>query len=361
MGFRPGAGGIGRVMSNLANGLAQAGARVDLLLPEGDFPDLARLAPAVAAHRLPGTDDRQRARVLAAYLMDPGPVAVLSNRDSASALAVRARGLARSPTRLAFRVGTTVTEKLRRHPSPVRLWRRHRLRRLYRQADVLIANSSGVADDLRALLGGAAPPIETLPNPVDPGELRRLASTPVEHPWLGERTIPVLISVGRLVGAKDYPTLLRAFARVRGRRPCRLIIVGDGGQRERLVRLAGELGVGPDVDLPGYAANPFALVARASLFVLSSRFEGSPNALLEALAVGTPAVATDCRSGPREILGGGRYGPLVPVGDPEALASAILATLEHPPQRHALDQALAPYDAAASVRRYLEVLIARHA
>lgn len=133
----------------------------------------------------------------------------------------------------------------------------------------------------------------------------------------------------------------------------RLVIFGEGRQRRRLSALAEHLGIAERIALPGFSDNPFAHVARADAFVLSSRFEGSPNALLEALAVGTPAIATDCPSGPREILGDGRYGPLVPIGDPRALADAILATLENPPAAALLDQAAERYALDRAVRAYL--------
>jgi glycosyltransferase involved in cell wall biosynthesis len=164
-----------------------------------------------------------------------------------------------------------------------------------------------------------------------------------------------LISVGRLSRVKDHACLLRAFALLPGKGD-RLLILGEGKQRRELEALAKQLGVADRVDFPGHASNPFAHVARADLFVLSSRFEGFGNALLEALIVGTPAVSTDCPSGPREILGGGRYGRLVPVGDPAMLAEAMLATIRDPPTPELLEEAVARLELDRAVPQYLAAL-----
>jgi len=164
------------------------------------------------------------------------------------------------------------------------------------------------------------------------------------------------MGIGRLTRQKDFPTLIRAFATLRRVRPLRLIILGEGRDRAPLEQLAAREGVGGDVALPGFQPNPYAWLARARLFVLSSAWEGSPNALTEAMALGVPVVSTDCRSGPRELLEAGRFGPLVPVGDADALAAAMRATLDHPLPPETLKAAVAEYDAVTSARRYLEVL-----
>ncbi|MGB5494721.1 MAG: glycosyltransferase, partial [Sedimenticolaceae bacterium] len=168
--------------------------------------------------------------------------------------------------------------------------------------------------------------------------------------------VPVILGAGRLTEQKDFATLLRAFARMQALRPVRLVILGEGRLRGELERLADELGVGDRVALPGFTTNPYAWLARAALFVLSSAWEGSPNVLTEALALGVPSVATDCPSGPRELLAGGRYGALVAVGDPGGLAEAMLATLEAPLPAGQLRQAVSDYTAEAAALGYLGAL-----
>jgi glycosyltransferase involved in cell wall biosynthesis len=213
-----------------------------------------------------------------------------------------------------------------------------------------------VAADTRCLTGLPADRVVVIRNPVVTPAVDVLSREPVLHPWFRQTAIPVIMGAGRLTAQKDFPLLIRAVARVRKQRPCRLVILGQGELRGELEALAESLGIGSEVWLAGHVANPLAFMAKASVFVLSSIWEGSPNVLTEALAVGTPAVATDCPSGPREILGGGEFGPLVPVGDLPALADAILATLNNPLPATVLRRAVAEYSSHTSARRYLEVL-----
>jgi glycosyltransferase involved in cell wall biosynthesis len=140
---------------------------------------------------------------------------------------------------------------------------------------------------------------------------------------------------------------------VRAERECRLVIVGEGKHRKRLLTLARQLGVAGDLDLPGFVANAVAYMSRAALFVLSSRWEGFGNVLVEALACGTPVVSTDCPSGPAEILQQGVYGPLVRPGDAKALGRAMLASLRSPLDARFLMQAAAPYTLDRSCDAYL--------
>jgi glycosyltransferase involved in cell wall biosynthesis len=168
----------------------------------------------------------------------------------------------------------------------------------------------------------------------------------------------VILGVGRLTPAKDFPTLLRAFARVRQVRAVRLVILGEGELRGTLEALVRDLGLEDSVSLPGFVQNPYAYMARAKLFVLSSAWEGFGSALVEAMACGLPVVSTDC-GGPSEILEGGMYGRLVPVGDPQALAEAILTALVEPPQADLLRARAEDFSVEKIADQYLEVLCPR--
>jgi glycosyltransferase involved in cell wall biosynthesis len=198
----------------------------------------------------------------------------------------------------------------------------------YPWADGIVAVSQGVADDLAQQIGIPRERIQVILNPIVTPELQRKAKAPLEHPWFSPGQPPVVLAVGRLHPQKDYPTLLEAFAQVRQARPARLLILGEGGERSRLEALIHQLGLEEDVSLPGFVENPFAYMSHASVFVLSSRWEGLPTVLIEALYCGAPLVATDCPSGPREILANGQYGRLVPVSDVRALAKAVEVTLD---------------------------------
>ncbi|MFP4684173.1 MAG: glycosyltransferase, partial [Ectothiorhodospira sp.] len=239
-----------------------------------------------------------------------------------------------------------------------RTWENFNQCRSCRMADHLIAVSEGVAVDTARRCRLPASSICVAHNPVvSPALLERAQESP-GHDWLesADEYPPVIMGCGALRRQKDFMTLIRGFAKLRKTRPCRLIIIGEGRQRQRLEALAGMLGVDRDIDLVGHRHNPHALMARARLFVLSSRWEGSPNVLTEALALGIPVVSTDCPSGPREILQDGRLGPLVPIGDDEAMAAAMERVLDNPPEPQELRRAAEPYRVERSVTAYLEAM-----
>jgi glycosyltransferase involved in cell wall biosynthesis len=167
---------------------------------------------------------------------------------------------------------------------------------------------------------------------------------------------PVILSAGRLVAKKDLATLLRAFARVREAERARLIILGEGRERSRLEGLAHKLGIAQDLKIVGWVANPYAYMARAAVFASSSIREGFGNVLVEALACGCPVVATDCPSGPAEILGDGRYGRLVAPSDAEALAAALLDALLSRPDPDLLQRRAQVFTAQHATDIYLDLL-----
>jgi len=199
----------------------------------------------------------------------------------------------------------------------------------YRRADVIAAVSEGVARDLADVLGLSPARIRVVGNPIVDDDLAVLAAAPVAHPWLAPRAAePAIVACGRLVEIKDYPTLLDAFSRIRAARPAKLLVLGDGPLRGELRARAGRLGLGDHVDFLGFDKNPFPYLARARLLLHASRAEGLPGVLIQAMACGTPVVATDCDFGPREVIAApGRDGFLVPVGDAAALADRALRLL----------------------------------
>jgi glycosyltransferase involved in cell wall biosynthesis len=225
----------------------------------------------------------------------------------------------------------------------------------YRFADAVIANSKAVAADLGRLMHLPDQRVHVIYNPLDIETIERLSQEPPHHPWLDTGTTPLIVSVGSLTALKNFPTLVRAFALVRQRRVCRLAILGEGPERARLEALVREQGLVDDVCLPGFMRNPFAWMRHARVFVSSSLTEGCPNAVMQALACGTPVVSTDV-GGSAEILDGGRWGRLVSAEDPCRMAEAVESTLDapaHPEVRQrAQDFALRP-----TALQYLRVLL----
>jgi glycosyltransferase involved in cell wall biosynthesis len=352
-----GEGGVERMVLNLVHAFAAVPElAVDLVLIRDESRHLRSLPANVRVVRLGVRHSALAVPAIARYLRRERPAALLAAKDRAGRAALLARGLSGVGTRVVVRLGTTLSEAIRDRSAPRRWLRYLPIRALYRHADAIVAVSAGVAADVLATARVPAELVRVVLNPVITPDLLRQAAAPVDHPWLADPAVPVVLGMGRLTRQKDFPTLLRAFAQARRRRPLRLIVLGEGRDRAQLAQLADREGIAADVDLAGFQANPYAWLARSRLFVLSSAWEGSPNALTEAMALGVPVVSTDCRSGPRELLEGGRFGPLVPVGDADALAAAMLDTLDHPLPPETLRAAVREYEAQTSARHYLRVL-----
>ncbi len=353
-----GDGGVERMMNNLVRGFLDAGYEVDVVVLKTRGGHFQALPPGANVVSLGTRHAWLAVPALARYLRRVRPAALLAAKDRAGRAALRARRRAGVSTRIVLRIGNTLSASLAGR-SAIRRWLRYRpIRRLYPLADAIVAVSRGVADDVVATAGVDPERVHVIANPVIMPGLADGAETLPDHPWLRDRDRPVILAVGRLTRQKDFPTLLRALARVLAERPVRLVILGDGEDRAALLRLARELDVADAIDLPGFVDTVYAWMAHADLFVLSSAWEGSPNALTEALYLGASVVSTDCPSGPREILDGGRIAPLVPVGDDAALAQAILATLQTSPDPGTLRAAAAEYTLERSAARYLELLTA---
>ncbi|QID19699.1 glycosyltransferase [Nitrogeniibacter mangrovi] len=341
---------------NLVDAFAACGYGVDLLAIRADSAHLGQLPAGVELIDLGVRHSGLAIFPLARYLRRVRPAALLAAKDRAIRAAVLARRLAGTSTRIVGRLGTNLSAALEGRAGVSRWLRVAPMRWIYPSVDTVVCVSEGVREDTARLTGLSAGQLTVIRNPVVTPRLASLAAEAVDHPWAHGAEVPLILGAGRLTEQKDFDTLVRAFAIVRRQRPARLVILGDGRLRGRLEARIAELGLGEDVALPGFTPNPYAWMARASLFVLSSAWEGSPNVLTEALALGTPSVATDCPSGPREVLAGGRFGPLVPVGDAEAMGAAMLATLADPLPGPTLRSAVADYHRDASAAAYLAAL-----
>ncbi|HEU4885892.1 MAG TPA: glycosyltransferase [Longimicrobium sp.] len=327
-----GGGGAEKHLVRVANALDRGRFRVSVAVARGGGSYEGELAADVRYHPLPGGRMRSAARPLRRLLAAERPDVLCSFMDHANCVALLAsRGLAGRPAVVAG-VQNPPSAALRSVPAPVRGAIRAGMRALYPRADAVVALSRGVGDELQRMIPGLAGRVSVIPNAgMDEDAPPPLA--PATRP-AGED--PVLVACGRLVPQKAYPVLLRALARVRERVPARLRILGEGPLRDELGALAASLGVDGAVSFEGFRPDPAAYMAEADVFVLSSEYEGFGNVIVEAMAAGAPVVATDCPYGPGEILEGGRHGVLVPPGDPEALAAALLRVLGDPALRERL-------------------------
>lgn len=349
-------GGAQRVMVNLVGAFTKRGLKVDLVLAQAEGPYLSEVPEAIRVV------DLEAARVVATlpglvrYLRRERPAVLLSAMDHANVVVLWAKRLAGVPTRIVVTVHTTLSHSTRSAPNARGRWIPYFVRWFYPWADAIVAVSQGVADDLVQTAGLARDRIQVIHNPVVTLELLEKAKAPLDDDWFGPGEPPVILGVGRLTKAKDFPTLIRAFARVHNQCPARLMILGEGEDRPALEDLVRELDLEADVALPGFVDNPYAYMARAAVFVLSSAWEGFGNVLVEAMAVGTPVVSTDCPGGPAEIMDGGKYGSLVPVGDVAALAGAVSAALDKTYQTERLKRRAEEFNLERITRQYMEVL-----
>lgn len=323
-------GGVGKMRLHLMNEIAARGFSVDLVLADMSSPYMPMVHPAVRKVKIASADGVKGVPSMAWYLARNKPRVMLTQRVRLNVLALRAKRLIGSDTRIVVTVNVNMSSKFEDQSPQKRARQIQHLQKWFPRNDGIISVSTGVAEDAARLIGIPVSRIRVIQNPTITPDLLPRAAEPLDHPWFQPGQPPVALGVGRLMKEKDFPTLIRAFALLRARRACRLVILGEGPDRASLEALVAEMGLQSDVALPGFATNPYAYMARAAMFVLSSTREGSPNALTEALAVGVPLVSTDCPNGPPDVLEGGRHGLLVPMRDPPALAAAMEQTLDRP-------------------------------
>lgn len=321
-------GGAERVLLNLARGFVQQGLKVDMVLAVSSGALLKQLPTEIRLIDLKAESKISILPKLVEYLRTENPASMLAALHYPCEIALLAKRIARVSTRiivsehnhLSLEAKRVSQLSVRLTPLAARL--------LYPFADGIISVSQGVKEDLAKVTNLPQKRIDLIYNPVITPELFVKAREKVNHPWFQSEEPPVILAVGRLHKQKDYPTLLRAFVRVRQVRPCRLVILGEGPEKDNLNKLINELGIEKDVTMLGFVDNPYAYMANSRVFVLSSAWEGFGNVIAEALAVGTPVVSTNCKSGPAEILKNGKYGELIPVGNTKAMAEAILKVLK---------------------------------
>lgn len=342
-------GGAETNMITIGNELHRRGHDVTIITVDPTGPCTSQIHEGVDVKELGGTHIIGITHHLRKYLQTTNTDVLLSTMEVPNLITIFAT---RSPLSvpIVLRIASVYSErdrsgKLRFIPFLKRI--------AYPKANAIITISDGVAVDISDTTGINVKDLTTIYNPVYEPAIPELASEPINHPWFSDET-PLVIGVGNMKPAKDFPTLLRAVARSP---EVRLVILGRSSGRDDLEHLAGELGIKDRVDFPGFVDNPYAYMAKADVFVLSSAWEGFGNVLVEAMACGTPVVSTDCPGGPSEILDGGEYGPLVPVGDDEAMAKAIKAVLADPIDSSALQSRAKDFAIEPIVDQYEDVLL----
>ena len=283
--------------------------------------------------------------LFAAYLKEKSPDQVFATLTYTTITALWAKKLAGYRGRLVVRQANS-TENQANQSLPVRLWNWVGYNCCYRWADTIMVNSRNSELEMLEMLPSLAAKLCLVYNPVIVcNQLDRRES---------EEAVPMVLASGRFAMQKDYPTLLRAFKLVIAQQSARLVVLGNGPQRNEIEALIAELGIGDSVELAGYVTNTKDYYARASVFVLSSRWEGFPNVLVEALSAGVPTVTTDGKGASREIVEPILPGNVVPVGDVHVLAHRIVKTLSMKPNGEAYrDYIRQRFDLPVIAKQYL--------
>jgi glycosyltransferase involved in cell wall biosynthesis len=345
--------GVALAQHRFARALAAAGHDVDLVVGRIDAGLTVPASPGVRVVELGLPHARQMVRPLWRYLRQDKPDVVFSAEDHLNTLVTLTAWAAGSRAKISGSSRVTPFDTYSNKPFTKRWLLKHLSRLSFRRADVLTCVSKDMVNQYRETFGALAPHV-AIYNIVDDAASRQRMLEPVSEAWLAAKTLPVVIAAGMLAEWKGFADLIAAFAEVRT--PARLIILGEGPLRSELEAQIATLGIGDRVKLTGHTTNALAHFARSDVFVLSSRVEGLPNVLVEAMMCGCTPVSTDCPTGPREVLDGGRYGALVPVGDRPALARAIDHALAKPTSPELLAEAIRPFEEATVIAHHFRAL-----
>lgn len=344
-------GGAERVAINILKGMQEPNISLDLVVASAEGSYLKQVPKQIHIVNLAVERTIKAILPLSRYLRKERPDVLVSHMNHVNVVAVLAKELARIGTKLILVEHNTLSQE-----KPIFFRGRFvplLMKQLYPRANAIVGVSKGVASDLECQLGLTKGSVNVIYNPVVDEELIAKAKAPLNHPWFQEGSPPVFLAVGRLTEQKDFPTLIKAFALLRKERLARLLILGEGESRPELELMINILDIAEDVSLPGFTNNPFAYMYNASAFVLSSRWEGLANVLIEAMACACPVIATDCPNGPKEILEAGKYGALVPVGNAVALYRAMLEILDNPIGKDVLVQRAMFFSVEKSANEYL--------
>lgn len=351
-------GGIGRNIVNLANAWSRFGVSVDVVLDRADGSYVGMLDERVEVHVSGGSHPVRKVPWLAAYLRRRRPDALLTPVPRHTVWALRARTLSRHGVSIFANVHNNYEVTLERLTPKKRASRVRSLARHYPRTQGVIAVSRGAADAFGRVIGGLPRNTVSLPNPVNVEEVHRLAQGAGQN--CDTSAAPTFCFLGRFNVQKNVPLLLDAFDRLRGERSARLRLIGSGEEEGVIRDRVAHSPYAADIELLGHQANPYPFLAASAALVLSSNWEGFGNVLIEAMALGVQVVATDCPSGPREIIGESGSGFLSPVGDVEALAAAMAKSLDTPVPADRLHSEAARYDVGPVATAYLDFMRERH-
>ncbi|MEC4620511.1 glycosyltransferase [Bacillus paranthracis] len=348
-------GGVERMTLNLSQELSDRGYDVDLIVCNLKGGYVKEIPSSVNVYNLDVNKGILSIFKLKKYLKSRKPEVFISAKDYLNIIAIIAKLLSRIKTNLIVSTRVNISTQL----SHGFTWKLKIISSLikyfYPYANKVVAVSEGVKADLMKLTKLNSKDINVIYNPVITKGLEEKLAEEIYHPWLESTNIPVIVTVARLHPQKDLQTLLKAMAIIKKTKEVRLIVVGDGPERNKLDNFISELKLENSVSLVGFKANPYPYLKKSSLFVLSSLYEGFGNVLVEALFAGIPIVSTDCPSGPAEILNNGEFGILVPVGNADELAKAIIKKLEQEKNIESLQARANEFTVQRALEKYISL------
>jgi glycosyltransferase involved in cell wall biosynthesis len=346
--------GVPLAQIRFARALASKGHDVDFLVgridPEYEFPEVV----GVNVVKLNRPNVRSMLLPLFRYLRSEKPDVVFSAEDHLNSIVLLAAILSGSKAKISGSSRVTPFDTYSNEIFTKRWFLKQLTRMVMWRADVLTCVSKDMVDQYRQVF--TSPPHVCIYNIIDDKQSRMRMQDTIEHAWALRKDIPLLVAAGRLAPWKGFADLIRAMRIVTSTRPVRLLILGDGPSHDELKELISALDLTDSIELHGYVENPLKFFARANVFVLSSLVEGLPNVLVEAMMCGCTPVSTDCPTGPREVLQDGKYGYLVPMRDPVAMAAGIEKALDNPIPKDLLAEAVRPFEEGAVIARHFEVL-----
>jgi glycosyltransferase involved in cell wall biosynthesis len=349
-------GGAEKVFLNLSKGFLEKGHEVDLLLAQKEGEYLNEINEEINVVDLGSRRLLFAVLPLIKYLKKGNPDVLISGMSHVNIISLLAKMFSRVDTDI------IVTEH---NPYPLgrrdislvkKLVTKMLMRLFYPSAKTVVTVSRYVRDNLIEAIGISINNFRVIYNPMDLEEIRERSKEQTNHKWLRKKELPIILGVGRLTEEKDFPTLVKAFAKVRKKLDAKLIILGEGERRGDLEQLILNLGLEEDVDLPGFVKNPYSYMAASDVFVLSSLYEGFGNVLVEAMACGTSVVSTKCPGGPSEILENGKWGELVPVEGIEPMANAIMKAILNQAKDQNIRERSEKFSLSEIVDSYLGIL-----
>jgi glycosyltransferase involved in cell wall biosynthesis len=350
-------GGVDRYAINLAQAFIDEGMKVDIFVTNG-VGRLLSQKPAQAGLFIGGGTAKSSFWPFFRYLIQHKPDVVISANLYIDVICIVARIASFSKAKNLVSLHSTFSKDAYRGRPWLKAIYSGICRLLYPKAHFIVAVSKAVAEDAKTYFR-LAQDVSVIYNPVITKELRALSLAPIRHPFYQKHGEFVILSVGRLTVQKDFETLLQAFATLTQKLRCKLVILGEGEELQNLQRLTHELNIFTHVDFVGFVDNPYPFFLHSDVLVSSSQCEGLPTVIIEALAVGTKVVATDCPGGSSEILGGGQFGALVPIQDSLALSNAIyeaLLALKSPKVEDLLKERAKSFTAFESAKAYLRLM-----